>query len=465
MLAAATACLESTVVNVSEAPRRFAGIEASTLSARSRLALENGAALAIALRDSTFRAQVIGDMRLSKLPEHKLLLSELLAQRGEAMRDRLARSGEVVGDLVGRAALGDSALAVYLPIRAQRRSWRGEGDILVAVQVYSRDPIIAFSTDGSQRVLPPDLVPELPMVAITALELSPAAVARARSDSAATMMSSSVSGVKLGAGTTAKFSEPDCDPVTAIIPCDGDASPNPPLVFPPGIIMTQMTVYDKAEPVIRGDPEIEIQISGTVTGRYYTNVWPPPGASFPQPTASDVQYAAGEYLVPIACSGRLAPGTLKQFDYNSEGGAVYNNWVLLEERDEFGVREQVQSPFGTVLFSREASVHPPFVVRVLERDDGEECPTLAAPWLPTFSIGLGFESYPSSRFIGVKGTSGLPGWLSFLGITNENDPMGGWSFSSWSQLENLSPSTLHYGSHVTLRLTNTGVTSSNVPSY
>lgn len=162
-----------------------------------------------------------------------------------------------------------------------------------------------------------------------------------------------------------------------------------------------MTVFDVAEPWIRGDPEIEVALLGTVSGRHYAAVFPAPGPA-------DVLFAPGNFVVPIACSGRLAPahpGNLKRFDFNngSGGGTVYNQQVLLEQRDEFGVREVVTGQFNTVVFARNQSVFAPFYVQVWERDDGRECPTPARPWLPEFRVAFGFQTFPATRLTGWSG--------------------------------------------------------------
>jgi hypothetical protein len=201
---------------------------------------------------------------------------------------------------------------------------------------------------------------------------------------------------------------------------------------------------------------------GTVAGRHYS-------ATFPAPGLSAVLFEAGNFIVPIACSGREAgnPGNLKRFDFNdgSTGGIVYNQWVLLEQRDEFGVREVVTGSHNTVVFARNQSVFAPFYVQVWERDDGKECPTPARPWLPEFRVAFGFQTFPSTRITGWSGSSSQSDWFSFLGITNENDLMGSWVFGDWTSFESIAPSVQLVGTHVRVRLSNTGVDRNNVPAF
>ncbi len=404
--------------------------------------------LALALRDSSFRRTLLSELQSSKLAEGKISWSGLLARKGVALRQAVGRQDRnLVDDF---STEGNSTLALYLPIRSQRKAWKGEGDVLVALQIRTGDPIVAYSTNGESRFLSEEAPPAEVVIAIV-----PAEVGRATLERENVRLTSGA--VRLDVGLSSLEA---CENMEE---CPGEGGGGAPQQsYPPGIYATQMTVWDKAEPWIRGDPEIELVLLGTVSGRYYTTAWP-------SPAAPDLAFLSGEFLVPIGCAGRLAPSThggVKQFDYNSEGGVVYSQTVLIEERDEFGVEESVKGAYGTVLYSREVAPHAPFVVQAWERDDGGECPTPAEPWFPSFNWGFNFNTRPTaSRLLGLQATNSSANWLAFLGITNENDALGAWSFSSWDAFEAMSPTTLRTGSHVDVRLSNTGVNRYNLPVF
>ncbi len=405
--------------------------------------------LAIALRDSAFRAALLAELRASELNEGKVSWAGLLDRRGVALRQAVSRQAGSIGD--DFSTEGNAALALYLPIRRQRNEWTGEGDVLVAVQIHNTDPILAFSTNGESRVLGTDSPPTEVVIAIVPAELDRAELQREnlRRSSRAIRLNVEQSSLEECGGN-----------VDECPGSGGGGGPTP--SYPPGIYATQMTVWDKAEPWIRGDPEIELVLLGTVTGRYYARAWP-------SPAAPDLTYRSGEFLIPLGCAGRSAPsihGGVKRFDFNGEGGAVYNRTVLIEERAEFGVEESVRGAYGTVLYAREVAPHAPFVVQAWERDDGGECPTPAEPWFPSFNWGFNFNTRPTaSRLTGLQATNSSANWLAFLGISNENDSLGAWSFSSWDDFEAMSPSALRTGSHVDVRLSNTGVNRYNLPVF
>ncbi len=403
--------------------------------------------LALALRDSAFRRTLLSELQSSKLAEGKISWSGLLDRNGVALRQAVGRQDRnLVDDF---STEGNSTLALYLPIRSQRKAWKGEGDVLVALQIRTGDPIVAYSTNGESRVLSEEAPPTEVVIAIV-----PAEVGRATLERENLRLTSGA--VRLDVGLSSLEA---CENMEE---CSGSGSGGgTPRSYPPGIYAMQMTVWDKAEPWIRGNPEIELVLLGTVTGRYYALSWP-------SPAAPDLAYASGEFLVPLGCAGQWAPSThggVKQFDYNSEGGAVYSQAVLIEERDEFGVKESVTGSHGATLHSRAVNPHAPFVVQAWERDDGGECPTPATPWFPTFSVGYRFSTTPGFRLASIEADNSVSGWMAALNITNENDALGAWSFGTWDDFEAMSSSTLRTGSHVDVRLSNTGVTRYNLPVF
>lgn len=206
--------------------------------------------------------------------------------------------------------------------------------------------------------------------------------------------------------------------------------------------------------------EGEVVLPGTVSGRYWSAAWPG-GAQ------SDVVFTPGNFLVPVGCAGRAAPNVhqgVKQFDFNGDGGATYNQTVLLEQASEFSITEEVRGLYNTLLFSRNVAVVPPYHVQVWECDDGGECPKPASQWFPPFSISYTFNTLQPGRLSGLQARGSVDAWKSALGITNENDLMGAWSFSNWADVQSLNGLTSYSGSHVAVKLLNTGVTASSIPN-
>ena len=332
----------------------------------------------------------------------------------------------------------------------QWSSWRGDTAILVAVQIGPRDPTIAYGLDGRVQTLDASTPP-----VTSVLVLVPSELTRAQRATAAGNASSAT---RVGV-SAARI----CDEFTPPEECDGGGGYTPPPYVPPtpppaGLYVTETNVKDKAEPWTRGDPEMEFALLGTVTGQYYAT---------PYFNAAPVlAYAPGEFRQLIACSGRQAPVVpdgRKRFDFNDQV-RVYTQEVLLEQRDEFKAIEEPKGQYGVPLSRRQLAFHPPFYVEVWERDDGGECPTPATPFLPNFRVGVGFQTYPVTRFTGFQARESLPDVMSIFGVTNENDMMGAWSISTWDAFEQLtSTSQLFVGSRVNLRIKNTGVTSYTVP--
>jgi len=290
----------------------------------------------------------LSGLRAAALNEGKVSWAGLLDRRGVALRQAVSRQAGSIGN--DFSTEGNAALALYLPIRRQRSSWKGDGDVLVAVQIHKTDPILAFSTNGESRALSTDSPPPEVVIAIV-----PAERENFRLSSSAIRLNVERSNLE------------EC--LKNVDECPGSGGPTP--SYPPGIYATQMTVWDKAEPWIRGDPEIELALLGSVPERCYALAWP-------SPAAPDLAYRSGEILVPLGCAGRLAPGIhggVKRFDFNGEDGTVYNRTLLIEERDEFGVEESVEGVYGAVRYSREAIASR----RLLDSAWALSKPTIASP--------------------------------------------------------------------------------------
>ncbi len=128
------------------------------LSAGSGLAItaaaENVARLlALAMGQSEVRAAVLAAMRDSEASEHKLLLQRFLASpAGSQIYQALQQSGGSPGEL--RAELAAlPALQFYVPIRSQRLSWEGDGNVVVVPQFEAGPTVSAYATDGTRSSL------------------------------------------------------------------------------------------------------------------------------------------------------------------------------------------------------------------------------------------------------------------------------------------------------------------------
>ncbi|WP_353268862.1 hypothetical protein [Gemmatimonas sp.] len=409
---------------------------------------EAARSIAISLGDGTFRRQLFRELQFSRLPEHKVEYSRFV---GTARAEFEAAYARRSGNTRSTPAIAPKAerLALYVPVLNHRKQWTGDSSVVVAVEL-SDGTLEGFDVSGRRIALDASRPPEQPVVALVASELrveTGSSPGRLLSDS--TFRGNLTAGMLIECGETIE----DCGGG------GGGGGGSPAVVPPSGVYMTQMTVWDKAEPWIRGDPEIEIVIRGTVSGRYYATPFSP---GFP----ATLQYESGSFIVPIGCAGRLAPtdyGTLRRFDFNNEGGAVYNQQVLIEAAAGFAVTESAEGPFGAVLFSRTVPVLPPYYIQVWERDDGGECPTPAGPWFPSFRVGFRFNTAPVARITGVAPTGSANDWFTALGITNENDLMGAWSFSDWTSVQAISSATAFSGPHVSIRLTNSGLGPLTIP--
>lgn len=412
---------------------------------RGRKMSEHARALAVALTDSVFRGRLYELIHYSRLPEHKLYWNAASLELEVQFADALSRSSQLVPSNASVFPVASEPYELYLPVRSHRAAWKGGRELIVALQMHQDGPIIGYSPDGTWQELDSETPPQQPVLALVPTEL------RTEDRIAPSGVNKRYASIKDTASQSS--CEPGDPPEWCVV-----APAIQPLVSPPvGVYVTATHVKNKAEPWIRGDPEIEFVLLGTVTGRYfadpYFNLQP------------NLGFDSGEFLQPIACSGRLAPFDpegLKRFDFNAEG-RIYTQQVLLEQQSEFKIVEQPAGQNHTILWRRQASFHAPFIVQAWERDDGGECPTPASAWMPSVRVGFGFQTYPIFRLQSVVAQGSLSGILSYLGITNQNDYMGGWVFSTWDTFEALDGSIWYNGSHVNVAISNTGVNRYNVP--
>ena len=110
-------------------------------------------ALALALKDTKVRAAVRDAMRASPWVEHKLVLQDFVTTPAgqELLRAAARASGEPTSALAS-AVSSLPLLDFYVPLRADRLSWRGTDNVTVAVAL-GRDlsTVTAYDVQGRTR--------------------------------------------------------------------------------------------------------------------------------------------------------------------------------------------------------------------------------------------------------------------------------------------------------------------------
>lgn len=109
--------------------------------------------LALALANSDLRLRVLADLRDSAYPAHSVPLERYLrSDRGrpvaEAARAELDSMGSEFDDALGRIGLN----RLFMPVRHQRTTWKGEGP--VAVAVWTSERVLTTEARNSEAVIP-----------------------------------------------------------------------------------------------------------------------------------------------------------------------------------------------------------------------------------------------------------------------------------------------------------------------
>jgi len=186
--------------------------------------------LALALGDPTFRAQVKGELDRSPFREHKLSFQRFLSAEpggGRALASLARHAGLPTADLA-RAAERAIPLEMYLPVPEHRRSWTGDGNVLVATALADHDPPVAFDVQGNRQLLDPERPPAIPVIAVVPVETD-------------------------FATTPAKIGGDFLFPWPPL-------PPPPPVV--PGLYMTKAHFADDFEGWLKGSPEFEVHVLG-----------------------------------------------------------------------------------------------------------------------------------------------------------------------------------------------------------
>jgi hypothetical protein len=229
--------------------------EADASSAAERVALGKiGRLVATSLAEKSMRHQLKRDLRKAPFKEHKLELAQYLRSNdGKDLLAGMAR-GSSVDDVL---TLVDEirSLEFYMPVRKHRETWVGDGEVLVAVQLEEKDPIIAFDGSGRERNLDPDTPPEQATLSIVASET--------RFDQPMSVSATNVGDMN---GRSIGTLEPRELEASALIAVDEDAGngggSSGGSSIPPGLYLEFSRILDVHEPFTRGEPEIEVHIQG-----------------------------------------------------------------------------------------------------------------------------------------------------------------------------------------------------------
>lgn len=267
------------------APELSAGSDAAADAERLALA-KIGRLVATSLGDKSIRHQLRRDLRNAPFREHKLELGQYLrSDDGKELLANMAR-GESPDDIL---TLVDQirSLEFYMPVRKHRETWVGDGEVLVAVQLEERDPIIAFDRSGRQRGLDPDTPPEQPTLSIVSSET--------RFDQPMSVSSKNVGDMNGRSIGTLVPRELEASALIAVEEGPdggGSGGGSGGTTVPPGLYLEFSRILDVHEPFTRGAPEIEVHIQG--------------------PTSQNNP----RYGIDLSCSGAEAYNYQKVFDQN-----------------------------------------------------------------------------------------------------------------------------------------------------
>ena len=257
LMAALAACADSPggVVGpnaaLGEAQLREAG---GAFDQRAELA-KIGRLVAMSLGDKKMRHSLKKDLRAAPFREHKLELRTYLqsADGKELLSDMAAKGGYTTDALL--TAVGQiRSVELYMPVRKHRESWIGDGEVLVAVQLEQKDPIVGFDAHGQQVPLNASNAPEQATVSIVGSET--------RFDKPMLMNAVNVgdlAGQSIGTLMPVRYRAAQVEECTE---CGGGGGGGGGEYVPPGLYMEFSRIIDYHEPWTRGDPEIEVHIHG-----------------------------------------------------------------------------------------------------------------------------------------------------------------------------------------------------------
>ncbi|MDP9176579.1 MAG: hypothetical protein M3O61_02765 [Gemmatimonadota bacterium] len=243
-----------------------AGPDQSVSSERAALTMLTRA-VALALANDAFRAEVLQQMRNAPFKEHKLELRQYLNP------GRLARlssaSGKSANELAS-ALQTVRALEFYMPIQSQRESWTGDANILVASQLDDGEEIVAFDLKGRQVALTEESPPSLPTLTLVPVETR----FNNAPDRKKSVNINDRGGRSIGTMVRCNENPAACSSTTGnraleinkVIDCGDCGGGGGGSYGTPGFYMTFSRIVDMGEPWTKGSPEIEVHVHGPVGG-------------------------------------------------------------------------------------------------------------------------------------------------------------------------------------------------------
>lgn len=210
--------------------------------------------VALAFAKPAIRNDLRGDLRESRhTREHKLeLRAHVKGQSGGRLVAEMARAGGISTDSVNALIGRVRPLEMYMPGAANRATWAGGSDLLVASQLTEQDIPVGYDLSGARVTLSLKEAPALPTISLVPVETNFANSLDAKKFKNADDHGGTTIGTWAAAGACGGSSGVRCDVGTVL----------PPGVAPDGMYLTEMHVVDAHEPWIKGDPELELHVLG-----------------------------------------------------------------------------------------------------------------------------------------------------------------------------------------------------------
>ncbi|MGH7663783.1 MAG: Ig-like domain-containing protein [Gemmatimonadaceae bacterium] len=242
---AATACSDSPVAVERSPPLSthlalVQGPERVALTALTR-------AVAMAMDNEGLRNQVRNDMRRSLVTrEHKLeFRSYVKGRSGGILMAQMAKATGWSRDSLGSLIEAVRPLEFYMPVREQRDSWTGAGDLWVASLLKDADVPAAFDLEGRAVELAAWEKPAIPTLSIVPVETD----FSRQLDTANWRPSGEGNDRVIGTMLIAD-------------PGDDGGGNSPTSSTDDALYLTYADVRDLHEPWLRGDPELETHVHG-----------------------------------------------------------------------------------------------------------------------------------------------------------------------------------------------------------
>lgn len=307
--------------------------EAEAAAAAERVALQElTRTVALALRDQGLRQRVRADMRESRFThEHKLHFSNYLrGQSGGILLAKMAKesgkSRDEVLSLIGQVR----PLELYMPVRAQRESWRGGDDLVVGSILEDHEVPTVYTLRGRPVAVGAEETPALPALALVPVEADFSRALdghyRNRNDQGGQTI-----------GTLMYYEE--CMPLQSTgfessVECggggggigdgDGGGTGGGGYVDPwasraTGLYVTTLNIDGDHEGAFKGDPEFEIHLQAPVNN----------------PSVAE----------DIRCAGQEAPDYRSRFNYDDNGNN-FSGAILVADSAQ---QAQFRATYGTTV--------------------------------------------------------------------------------------------------------------------